>query len=91
MRIVDGFTLRSVAGEMIVSGESIAQINFNKLIALNESAAYLWREVVGRDFTVETLAELLVANYEIDGATAAADAAAVLRSWVDVGLVEEGH
>lgn len=88
MKIVKGFTLRSVAGEMIVSGESVAQINFNKLIALNESAAYLWGEVVGSDFTVEKLAELLVTKYEIDSERALRDAAAVAKSWADVGLVE---
>ncbi|MFR9503012.1 MAG: PqqD family protein [Rikenellaceae bacterium] len=88
MKIVEGFTLRSVAGEMIVSAESIAQINFNKLIALNESAAYLWSEVVGSDFTVERLAELLVAKYEIESEVALVDATAVVKSWAEVGLVE---
>ncbi|MFR9651844.1 MAG: PqqD family protein [Rikenellaceae bacterium] len=88
MKIVDGFVLRSVAGEMIVSGESVAQINFNKLIALNESAAYLWGEIIGCDFTVERLAELLVAKYEIDPQRAMADAEAVAQSWSEVGLVE---
>ncbi|MFR9668371.1 MAG: PqqD family protein [Rikenellaceae bacterium] len=88
MKIVKGFILRSVAGEMIVSGESVAQINFNKLISLNESAAYLWGEVVESDFTVERLAELLVAKYEIDEALALKDAAAVAKSWADVGLIE---
>ncbi len=89
MRIIDGFTLRTVAGEKIVSGESIAQINFNKLIALNESAAYLWGEVVGSDFTVERLVELLVAEYEIDSELAMKDATSVAKSWIEVGLVEE--
>ncbi len=88
MKIIKGFKLRKVAGEMIVSGESIAQINFNKLIALNESAAYLWGEVAESDFTVERLAELLVAKYEIDFQRALADATAVARSWAEVGLVE---
>ncbi len=88
MKIVKGFTLRSVAGEMIVSGESVAQINFNKLISLNESAAYLWSEVVGSDFTVERLAELLVAKYEIDEALAMKDATSVAKSWAEVGLIE---
>ncbi|MFR9603770.1 MAG: PqqD family protein [Rikenellaceae bacterium] len=88
MKIVKGFTLRSVAGEMIVSGESVAQINFNKLIALNESAAYLWGEVVGSDFTVERLAELLVTKYEIDPQMALTDATAIAKSWAEVGLIE---
>ncbi len=88
MKIIDGFTLRSMAGEMIVSGESVAQINFNKVIALNKSAAYLWEEIVGTDFTVGKLAELLVAKYDIDEALALNDATALAMSWAEVGLIE---
>ncbi len=88
MKIIDGFVLRSVAGEMIVGGESIAQMNFNKLISLNESAAYLWQEVVGSEFTVEQLAALLVERYEIDLASALVDVEAIAQSWIEAGLVE---
>ncbi len=88
MKIVDGFKLRSVAGEMVVSGESIAQINFNKLIALNETAAYLWQSVEGEEFSVETLAELLVSKYEIDTQRAVVDANAIVQRWIEVGVVE---
>ncbi|MFR9658121.1 MAG: PqqD family protein [Rikenellaceae bacterium] len=88
MRIIDGFTMRSVAGENIVSGESIAQINFNKLISLNESAAYLWSEVVGGDFTTEMLAELLITKYKIDSELALVDAKMVAQSWIEAGLIE---
>ncbi|MFI3314785.1 MAG: PqqD family protein [Rikenellaceae bacterium] len=87
MRIIEGFKLRSVAGEMIVSGESVAQIDFNKLIALNESAAYLWNEVEGKDFSIETLADLLVQKYGIDSELATNDATAISQNWLDVGLI----
>ncbi len=89
MKIIDGFTLRSVAGEMIVSGESIAQINFNKLISLNDSAAYLWQEVVGKEFSVDTLAELLVSKYDVEKEKATIDAEAIAKEWIEVGIVEE--
>ncbi len=89
MKIIDGFTLRSVAGEMIVSGESIAQINFNKLISLNESAAYLWRSVEGKEFSVAMLAELLVQEYGIDSDRAMVDAKTIAQGWIEVGLVTE--
>lgn len=88
MKIKNGFKLRNVAGEQIVSGESIAQINFNKLISLNESAAYLWSEVEGREFSVEQLAELLMSRYDISAERASADALSISKSWADVGLTE---
>lgn len=89
MRIIDGFTLRSVAGEMIVSGESVAQINFNKLVSLNSTATFLWRALEGKEFDVPTVAALLVDEYEIDTARADADAKSIVDSWLSAGLIEE--
>ncbi|MFI3294901.1 MAG: PqqD family protein [Rikenellaceae bacterium] len=88
MRIISGFVLRTVAGEQVVGGESVAQLNFNKLISLNSSAAYLWESVVGREFSVDDLADLLVERYEIDRALALSDGSAIAQSWISVGLVE---
>lgn len=88
MKIVEGFRLRNVVGQSVVIGEGISQINFNKLITLNESAAYLWKSVEGKEFDAEVLAGLLIEKYGIDEDLAMKDAEAVLSQWVEVGLVE---
>ena len=59
MKIKEGFVLRQMCGENIVAGEGLQNINFNKLLSLNESAAYLWKEVVGKEFTQEEMADRL--------------------------------
>ena len=53
MKIKEGFILRTICGEHIVVGEGLAQVNFNKMLSLNESAAYLWKEAEGKEFTQE--------------------------------------
>lgn len=88
MRLVDGFRLRDVMGQATVIGEGIGQVNFNKLITLNESAAFLWRSVEGKDFDAEALAGLLVEEYGIDMELAAKDAEKILAQWVEIGLAE---
>ncbi len=89
MKIINGFKLRSVAGEMVVSGEGINQINFNKLIALNSTAAYLWKGVEEKEFDAEMMADLLVAEYDIDHAQALTDAQTLIASWMECGIIEE--
>ncbi len=89
MKIVEGFRLRNIAKEHIVTGESLAQINFNKMISLNASAAYLWESVADKEFSVETLKDLLLEKYEVAPEVAAADAEKVARAWIDAGIVEE--
>ena len=88
MKIIEGFRLRDVMGQATVIGEGVDQVNFSKLITLNSSAAFLWRAVEGKEFDVETLAGLLVSEYGIDEALAAADAKAIAERWVEIGLVK---
>ena len=57
-------------------------------VRLNESAAMLWNSVKGREFTVDTLAELLCQEYEVNPATALHDAEDIAQKWIEVGLVE---
>ena len=88
MKIKEGFTLRSLLGEFIVVGEGLAQVNFNKMLSLNESAAYLWKGVEGKDFTLEDLTALLLEKYDVSAERAAEDAAKVAEIWIREGVAE---
>lgn len=88
MKIVDGFRLRDVMGQATVVGEGVDQVNFNKLITLNSTAAFLWRSVEGKEFDAASLAGLLIEEYGIDEALAQKDAAAILAQWTEIGLVK---
>ena len=89
MKLVEGFRLRQLGGEFIVTPESVAQINFNKLISLNSSAAYLWKSVEGKEFTADTLKDLLLDRYEVSEEIAAHDAENIARTGVEAGIAVE--
>lgn len=89
MKINKGFELREMCGEHIIIGTGVENIDFSKVISLNESAAWLWREVEGKEFTSQSLAALLMEQYDVDEATALADATALAAQWVSVGIVAE--
>lgn len=88
MKTKDGFVLREMCGENIITGEGLEHINFNKLISLNSTAAFLWKTVVGQEFTAESMAQLLVDEYGIDMELALKDSAALCKSWVEAGIAE---
>jgi hypothetical protein len=89
MKIIEGFRLRKLGKEHIVVGEGLAQVNFNKMVSLNDSAAYLWEAVAGKDFTVGTLTDLLLERYDVSEEIAARDAAALAKAWIEAGVVAE--
>ena len=88
MKIKDGFVLREMCGEHIVAGEGIEHINFNKLISLNSTAAVLGNEVIGKEFTAETMAERLIGRYGIDKELALKDSENLINAWVEAGIAE---
>ena len=89
MRIKKGFVLREVCGERVIMGEGLGAINFGKLLALNETAAWLWKQTQEMgDFTIETLAERLCEEYEVTADEAKADVAEIIADWQKVDVVE---
>lgn len=87
MRILEGFVLRSMCGEYIVTGEGLARVDFSKVISLNATAAYLWEQIQDKDFTPEELVDLLTARYDVDAQQARADVDKLLASWRKAGLI----
>jgi hypothetical protein len=88
MKIKDGFVLREMCGENIVAGEGLEHMNFNKLISLNATAAFLWKALVGKEFTAEEMAQLLVDEYGIDMELALTDSRNLMQSWTEAGIAE---
>ncbi len=89
MKIKEGFVLRKIGNKDVVIGEGLDQINFNKIIALNSSAAKLWEALSDKDFTEEDAIDFLEKHYEIDHATAEKDAKEVVAKWVSLGLIAQ--
>ena len=88
MKIKKGFVLRSICGQNVISGEGLEQVNFSKLVTLNETATYLWKEVQDKEFTAQTLADLMTDRYEVTPERALEDAKTLCAQWVEMGLAE---
>lgn len=88
MRIKEGFELLDVCGEAVVVAHGKENIDFSRVINLNESAALLWRAVEGRDFVVADLVRLLLQEYEVEEDVALRDAEKIMQQWKEAGLAE---
>ena len=88
MKIKNGFELREVCGENVIIAHGVDNIDFTKVISLNESAAFLWKQVAGLEFSEEDLVQLLLGEYEVEESQAAEDVKALLTQWKAERLVE---
>ena len=89
MKIREGFKMRKLGREHILVAEGSGLVNFNRMVSFNDTAAYLWEALTGREFAVEDIRQLILDRYEVDERTAEADAAKLAREWAEAGLVEE--
>jgi hypothetical protein len=93
MKTIEGFRLRKLGNEYILVGESMALINFNKMITLNETAGFLWEKAQEATanlggFTAQALCEALCAEYEVTPEQALTDVQSTLDSWLEAGVIE---
>ncbi|MBR4239697.1 MAG: PqqD family protein [Prevotella sp.] len=90
MKAKTGFNLRTVCGENIIVAEGKENIDFSNIISMNESSAYLWKNIQEKEsFTTDDLAQLLFDEYDVDMETAKADAAQLANQWIEAGIVSE--
>lgn len=89
MRIKEGFELKEICNEYLIIACGRENIDFTKIINLNESAAYLWKKIKDTDFDAEKLAHLLLEEYEVDYRTALEDSIDIMNTWKEAGLTIE--
>ena len=87
MKTVQGFKLRKLGNEFILVGESLELINFNKMITLNATAAFLWQEAEKGEFTVASLTEALLAEYEVSAQQAQTDVETTINQWLKAEVI----
>ena len=88
MKIADGFTMRSVLDEHMImpTGDNIAK--FGGTVVLNDVSAFVF-EQLKTPVTREDLLAAILAEYEVDEATAAKDLDALQAQFRELGMLEE--
>jgi hypothetical protein len=85
MKLKDGFMLREIAGTWIVVPIGQRVVEFNGLMTLSESGAFLWKKLEkGAD--KEELIDAVLAEYDIDRNTADGDVAEFIALISEKGL-----
>ena len=86
MKLKDGFLLRQVAGQTVVLPVS-GDLDLNMMITLNETGAFLW-ERIQQPTDEASLVKALLAEYDVDEATAAAAVSGFVKKLEANGFLE---
>lgn len=88
MKTKKGFILRSLGKEFILVAEGLEAADANSMVSMNESAAFLWKAVEGKEFDSTTLADLLVEEYDVTREVAEKDVASLIQTWRAAGVID---
>jgi len=86
MRIKPGFVLKEIAGNNIIVNQN-GTVDFNGMITLNETGAFLWRELE-RGSDSQTLTETLKSEYDVDTVTAKKDVILFINKLKGADVIE---
>ena len=86
MKIQDGYLLKQVAGNYVVV--PVGDLNFEGLITLNETGAFLW-EILEKECHEDDLIQALTNEYDISKDQAKADIQAFLEILRKENLIHE--
>ena len=88
MKTKQGFILRNVCGENIIVAEGETNIDFSNIISMNETSAFLWNNIQGKEFTYGDLVDLLTETYQVDAQKALEDVTRLVENWKSAGIIE---
>ena len=79
MKIAEQYKVREMAGEHIIVMPGRYGADMTRVVALNPTSLYLWEQLLGREFEIEQVANLLVERYDVAPEIALEDA----QKWVE--------
>ncbi len=86
MKIKDGYIIRNIADNWIVVPLGEKVVEFNGLLSLNETAAFLWRQLEN-ECDEDDLCSALMSEFEVDELTAKKDIDEFLQTLKDKKLI----
>lgn len=81
--------LRHLGDEYVIIDPEQDMVDMSKVYTLNETAAFLWKELQGKEFNVETVTEVLLNYYNVEYAVAEKDAQRLVHDFEKQGLLTD--
>lgn len=86
MRIKDGFIMRTISDMYVVVPVEKESRDFHGMIQLNESGAFLWKQM-SQEFEIEDLIQALMNEYHVSYEVAKKDINHVIESLKKSGIL----
>jgi len=66
MRLKEGLVLRKIGEDYVVVSPEQGMVDLSKVYSFNETAAWLWEKLNGKDFDLITMVDLIKDHYDVE-------------------------
>lgn len=80
MKLKTNYKVRKIAGESVIVRMGAQNVKMTTIISLNATSEWLWEQLQDEEFDAEKVADLLIAEYEVEREVALTDA----TKWVEM-------
>jgi hypothetical protein len=88
MKIKPDIKIKEIAGERVAIMQGTADVDMTKVVSFNPTAEWLWNKLIGSDFSEDDVVQLIIDNFNLDAATATADAQRWIAQCVDAAIID---
>lgn len=88
MKLRKDLLLRHMGEEYVIVDPSQDVVDMSKVFTLNETAALIWKELKGIEFSENTIADILLKHYNVELGQALEDANLLIEQFSIEGLIE---
>lgn len=89
MKLRSDLVLRTIGSDHLIVDPSQDMVDLSTVYTLNSTAAWLWEQLKGKEFNIDSIVELLCENYDVDMDQAKSDAEILLQDFQKQGLLEK--
>lgn len=89
MKLIPNLKLRNVGSQYMIVRNDEGNVNVTNVFSLNATAAWLWNEAYGREFTPTDLRDALCRHFDVVAERAEADVARLIQVWRENRLLIE--
>ena len=87
MKIKENIKLRKIGKEKILIVNDGKQADYTRVVNLNDTAAFLLEQTGSNEFSIESWANILLDEYDIDEETAFKDCSSLIEKLNEAGII----
>lgn len=89
MKLKENLILRKIGEDYVIVDPLEDSVDMTKIYSFNETSAWIWEQLQGKEFTPESIADMLTEHYDVSYEVAIQDVQPIIKFFQEQNLLQE--